>query len=274
MIGRIIGIFIAVFLTLPAVSFGADELSYSGSSTIGQAILNAGAAKAFEAKTKIKLNVDNPGSGKGIKALLEGKVDVAGASRSLEPSEKQQKLIGTTIGYDGIAVFVHKSNPVKNLTKEQIKGIFTGRITNWKEVGGKNAAIKPNTEIQGGKRATIEVFQEMVMDKAPFAKGFKEIDMPKDQIIETSKDENSICGVSLGLLAAVPPDVKAKVKAISVNGIEPTNANIQSGAYIISRPLLLVSKGLPKGNVKTFIDFMLSKEGQSFVEANFVPVKK
>lgn len=274
MIRKIIGMFVIALLVFPAASFGADSISYSGSSTIGQGILLAGAAKAFEAKTKIKLNVDNPGSGKGIKALLEDKVDVAGASRTLEPSEKQQKLIGTVIGYDGIAVFVHKNNPVKNLTKEQIKGIFTGKITNWKEVGGKNAPITPNTEIQGGKRATIEVFQEMVMDKAPFAKGFKEIDMPKDQIVETAKDENSICGVSLGLLAAVPADVKAKVKAVAVNGVEPTDANIQSGAYIISRPLLIVSKGLPKGDVKTFVDFMLSREGQSFVEVNFVPVKK
>lgn len=264
----------AVFI-LPALAFGADEISYSGSSTIGMSVLEAGAVKAFEAKTGIKFkSIDQPGSGKGIKALLEGKVTLAGASRSLELSEKKQKLIGTTIGYDAIAIFVHKNNPVSNLSKEQLKGIFTGKIKNWREVGGKDAPISPNTEIAGQQRATMLAFQEMAMDKAPYGKGFKEIDFPRDQISDVAKNENSICSVSYGLLAAVSPDLRGKVKAIKVNNVEPTDKNIQSGAYLISRPLLLVTVGLPKGNVKKFIDFMMTKEGQDIVNINFVPVKR
>ena len=264
----------AVFI-LPALAFGADEISYSGSSTIGMSVLEAGAVKAFEAKTGIKFkSIDQPGSGKGIKALLEGKVTLAGASRSLELSEKKQKLIGTTIGYDAIAIFVHKNNPVSNLSKEQLKGIFTGKIKNWKEVGGKDAPISPNTEIAGQQRATMLAFQEMAMDKAPYGKGFKEIDFPRDQISDVAKNENSICSVSYGLLAAVSSDLRGKVKAVTVNNIGPSDKNIQSGAYLISRPLLLVTVGLPKGNVKKFIDFMLTKEGQDIVNINFVPVKR
>jgi phosphate transport system substrate-binding protein len=117
-------------------------------------------------------------------------------------------------------------------------------------------------------------FQEMAMDKAPYGKGFKEIDFPRDQIVEVAKDENGICSVSFGLLAAVSPDLRDKVKFVTVNGIEPTDKNIQSGAYLISRPLLLVTVGLPKGNVKKFIDYMLSKEGQDIVNKNFVPVRR
>ncbi|MFZ2196938.1 MAG: phosphate ABC transporter substrate-binding protein, partial [Thermodesulfovibrionales bacterium] len=231
--------------------------------------------KAFEAESGIKFkSLDQPGSGKGIKALLDGKVTLAGASRALESEEKKQKLIGTTIGYDAIAVFVHKNNPVKNLTKEQLKGIFTGKIKSWKEVGGKDAPIHVNTEIAGQKRATMLAFQEMAMDKAPYGTGFKEIDFPRDQIVEVAKDENGICGVSYGLLAAVSPDLRGKVKAIKVNNVEPTDKDIQSGAYLISRPLLLVTVGLPKGNVKKFIDFMLTKKGQDIVNVNFVPVKR
>lgn len=266
---------IVMVMVVPQAAFGSDGVAYSGSSTIGMSVLQeGGAVKAFEAKTGIKFkSVDNPGSGKGIKALQEGKVNLAGASRSLEPAEKKQKLLGHTIGYDAVAVFVHKNNPVKNLTKEQLKGIFTGKIKNWKEVGGKNAPIKPNTEILGQKRATMLVFQELAMDNAPYGTGFKEIDLPRDQIVETSKDENSISSVSFGLLAAVPEDVRNKVKAVSVNGSEPTDSNIRSGAYLISRPLLLVTPGLAKGDVKTFIDFMLSAEGQAIVEKSFVSVK-
>lgn len=264
----------AVFV-LPALAFGADEISYSGSSTIGTSVLEAGAVKAFEAKTGIKFkSIEQPGSGKGIKALLEGQVTLAGVSRSLESDEKKQKLIGHTIGYDAIAVFVNKKNPVNNLTKEQLKGIFTGKIKNWKEVGGKDAPIHVNTEIAGQKRATMLAFQEMAMDKAPYGTGFKEIDFPKDQIVDVAKNENGICTVSYGLLAAVSSDLRDKVKAVTVNNIEPADKNIQSGAYLISRPLLLVTMGLPKGDVKKFIDFMLSKEGQDIVNKNFVSVKR
>lgn len=273
---KIILLFVlAAAFIVPQSVFGGDGITYSGSSTIGQAILQeGGAVKTFEAKSGIKFNsVENPGSGKGIKALLERKVNLAGASRTLAPEEKKQKVLGHTIGYDAVAVFVNKNNPIKSLTKEQLKGIFTGKIKNWKEVGGKDSPIRANTEILGQKRATMLVFQELAMDNAAYATGFKEIDMPRDQIIETAKDDNSICTVSLGLLAAVPEDVKRKVKAVAVNNIEPSDGNIRSGAYLISRPLVLATVGLPKDDVKKFIDFMLSSEGQAIVEKNFVSVK-
>jgi len=253
----------------------ADEIAYSGSSTIGMSILQAGAVKAFEEKEGVKFAfVENPGSGKGIEALVAGKTPLAGASRPLSADEKKKKLLGTAIGYDAIAVFVHKDNPVTKLSKEQLKGIFSGSIKNWKEVGGKDAPITPNTEISGEKRATMLEFQKLAMDDAPYAKGFKEIDLPRDQITYVAGDETGICSVSLGLLAAVGPEVRAKVKAVTVNNIEPSDDNIRSGAYLISRPLLLVTNGLPKGMVKKFIDFMLSSEGQKYVAINFVPVKR
>jgi phosphate transport system substrate-binding protein len=262
-------------LPLFVTSAVAADISYSGSSTIGTGILQAGAADAFAKKGNIKFSaIDQPGSGKGIQALLDGKVSFAGASRPLKAEEKKQKLIGTTIGYDAIAVFVHGDNPVGNLTKDQLKGIFTGTITNWKQVGGKDAPITPNTEIQGGKRATMEMFTELVLDGAAHGKGFKEIDLPRDQIVALASTPNGICSVSLGLLAAVPATQKAKVKAISIGGIAPTDSNVQSGAYLISRPLLLVTQGLPKAEVKEFIGFMLSQEGQGIVAKNFVPVRK
>jgi len=275
MSGKTIYCFMMWMLMVSGSVYAADDLTYSGSSTIGMSVLEAGAVKAFEQKTGIKFkSIEQPGSGKGIQALLDGKITLAGASRTLKSDEKSKKLLGTAIGYDAIAVFVHKNNPVKNLSKEQVKGIFTGKIKNWKEVGGKDASIQPNTEIAGEKRATMLAFQEMAMDNAAYGTGFKEIDFPRDQIVDVAKNENSICSVSYGLLAAVDQNLRANVKAVTVNNIEPTAKNIQSGAYLISRPLLLVTKGLPKDNVKKFIDFMLSPDGQNIVGKNFVPVKK
>lgn len=253
----------------------AADLVYSGSSTIGTGVLQAGAVSAFQTKTGIKFaKIDQSGSGKGIKALLDGQVPLAGASRPLKPEEKKEKLVGSVIGYDAIAVFVHKDNPIENLSKEQLKGIFAGQIKNWKDVGGKDAPIIPNTEILNGKRATVEMFQEMVLDGAAYGSGFKEIDLPRDQIVDLANNPNGICTVSYGLLSSVSAEVKGKVKTISLNGIDPEDKNIQSGAYLISRPLLLVSKGLPKDEAKVFISFMLSAEGQAIVGKNFVPVRK
>lgn len=272
---RFVVLFALFSMVSAPLALAAEELRYSGSSTIGTSILLAGAEEAFAKKSGIKFAaIDQPGSGKGIQALLDGKTPLAGASRPLKAEEKKQKLIGTIIGYDAIAVFVHASNPVTNLSKEQLKGIFTGAITNWKEVGGKDAPITPNTEIQGDKRATMEMFTELVLDGAAHGKGFKEIDLPRDQIVDLASNPNAICSVSLGLLAAVPADLRGKVKPVSVNGLEPTDSNVQSGAYLISRPLLLVTQGLPKGQVKEFIGYMLSAEGQAIVSKNFVAVRK
>jgi len=273
---RSLAVLAAALSLAPTLSAAADDVRYSGSSTIGQSILDAaGARSAFERKTGIKFAaLEVPGSGKGIEALLAGQANVAGASRPLKPDEKAKKILGTIIGYDAVAVFVSKDNPVNDLSKEQLKSIFTGKITNWKQVGGKDAPIAVNTEIQGAKRATMEMFNELVMDKAAYGPGFKQIDLPRDQIVEVARTPNGIGTPSLGLLAAVPADVRAKVKAIAVDGVRPTPENIQSGAYLISRPLNLATIGPPTGAVKAFIEFMLSPEGQTLVGKDFVAVRK
>jgi len=262
-------------VVIQGTAVAGSDLSYSGSSTIGMGILEAGAQKAYEDQTGGKFTlIEMPGSGKGLQALLDGKVTIAGVSRALKKEEKKQNLVGTVIGLDAIAIFVHIDNPVKNLTKEQLKGIFTGRIRNWKEVGGNDAPIEPNTEIAGAKRATMLEFQEMIMNKAPYAKGFKEIDFPKDQLFETAKNRNAICTVSRGLLVKMSAYMRTKVKVVTVNGASPKETDILSRAYIISRPLLLVTKGKPAGEAKRFIDFMLSPEGQNKVRLNFVRVRQ
>ncbi len=261
-------------MILPQVLMAQNEVSYDGSSTIGMTIMQAGAMKAFEDKTKIKIaSFEMAGAEKGMESLIAGKITVAGIPRPLKDEEKKKGLVANVIGYDAIAVFVHINNPIKNITKEQLKGIFTGKIKNWNEIGGKDAPIKPNTEFLDGKRATTKLFQHLVMDDESFGK-VKEFSFPRDQLVEVSTDENAICAVSIGLLSAVSSDVRNKVKAIPVNAVLPTKENVKADKYIISRPLILVTKGMPKGNVKEFIDFMLSKDGQEIVGRNFVTVGK
>lgn len=270
--------FVAMISLLTLVSVAgqafAADITYSGSAMIGTLILKAGAVSAFEAKTGVKFSkIDKSGSGKGLQALLADQVVLAGSGRALKPDEKKQKLAGTTICYDAIAIFVHKDNPVKNLSKEQLKGIFTGQIKNWKDVGGKDAPIAPMTELLAGKRATVEMLHELVLAGAAFGP-VKEIDQPRDQLIELAKNPNAICGVSLGLPSSLSSEVQAKIKIISLNGVMPEDKSIKSGSYLISRPMMLVTKGLPKDEVKEFINFILSAEGQAIVAKNFVPVRK
>lgn len=264
---------IATFLLAQAAAGGAG-ITFSGSVPIGVGILQAGAVKAFEAKYNIKFaSVETPGTGPGLKTLMDGKVDIAGSARPLKTEEKKAKLLGNTIGYEAVAVFVHKNNAVKNLTKDQLKKIFTGKITNWKEVGGKNAPIAPIIS-SAENRAIVAMFEEQVMSKAPYGAGYKSINQPEEKLAAIARDENSICAESLGLLSSLSSGVRDKVKAISVNSVEPAEKNIRSGAYPITTTLLLVTKGLAKGDVKQFIDFMLSKEGQAFVAQSFIPVKR
>jgi phosphate transport system substrate-binding protein len=111
------------------------------------------------------------------------------------------------------------------------------------------------------------------MDGAAYG-DFKRFELPVEQILEIAKDENGVCGISHGLLSAIPKEQQTKVKSVNIAGTEPTPANVQSGSYFISRPLNLVTKGLPKGDVKEFINFILSPEGQAIVGKNFVPVRK
>jgi phosphate transport system substrate-binding protein len=272
--GKILLLVSAAVFILTQAAAGEEGISFSGSVPVGVGILKEGAVKAFEEKYKIKFtSVGTPGTGVGIKALIDGKVNLAGSARPLKAEEKKEKLLGYTIGYEAVAIYVSKSNPVKNLKKEQLKGIFTGKIKNWKEVGGSNAPITPIIS-PGENRAIVSMFEELVMNNAPYGTGYKSIVQPSDKIEAISKDENSICAESLGLQSSLSAEVRGKVKVMSVNSVEPNDKNVRSGAYPITTPLLLVTKGLPNSAVKKFIDFMLSKDGQEIVDKNFIPVRR
>ncbi len=262
-------------LSTPHEGMADDDILYIGSSTISMGILEQGIAEAFTAKTGIRFDeLRHSGSGHGVEALIEGRTELAGASRPLLRSEKEKGAVGHTIGYDAIGVFVHRSNPVENLTKDQLKGIFTGTLTNWKEVGGEDTAITPNTEIPEKKRATYLIFQKIAMDGEDYGEGFTEIDLPRDQLVYLAGDRGGICTVSLGLLSTVDGKVRKGVKALSIDRVEPTVSNIGSGSYLVSRPLLLVTRGVPTGPVKELLDFILSPEGQKIVGRNFIPAKR
>jgi phosphate transport system substrate-binding protein len=265
-------VWLAALLLVPGIA--SAEVVYGGSSTVAE-VLQGGILKGFEARGGAKVQVaDVSGSGKGLKSLAAGKVNLAGSGRVLNAEEKRSGLLGTIVGYDGLAAYVNKANPVKDLSKEQLKDIFTGKVKSWKQLGGKDVKIVPIVEPIASKRATVEMVQEQILDGAGFAPGIREIDQLKDQLAEVARGEGAICFASVGFLSSADGAVRAGVHPIAIDSTDPSDSNIRSGAYLLSRPMLLVTKGLPGGDVKAFLDYVLSRDGQAVVEKYFVAVKK
>lgn len=251
-------------LILPQGLF-AQELSYDGGSELGVWVIPE-AAKAFEAKTGIKFKSISYGlgSGKGLEAAMEGNIPMAGVSRALTTEEKK-KVYSQIVGYDAIAIYVNEKNPVTNLSKEQLKAIYKGKITNWKEVGGRDAKIIPVTESLTAKGATLKTFQDVVLDGAEFGT-ITEVDRSHNVAKYVAAYENAIGYASLAFKSPA-------IKTISFNNIEPSGENVRKGKYPLSRPLNLVTKEQPTGDLKKFFEFILSPEGQAIVGRTYVPVK-
>lgn len=218
---------------------------------------------------KVSIEVQGGGSSVGIKSAIQGIVDIGTSSRELTEDEaKQLSSKGwqeIKIAEDGIAVIVHKSNPVSNLTIYQIRDIFSGKIKNWKEVGGKDAKIVVVTREEGS--GTRGAFEEIVMGKSAKITD-SAIVQPSTGAVKTtvSQDENAIGYISIGVLDST-------VKGVKVEGIEPTEKNVKLGKYKIKRPFLFLVSKNPTKVTKAFVDFVLSDEGQAIVAKNYISVK-
>jgi phosphate transport system substrate-binding protein len=253
-------------LILGSAATAAAELSYVGSSTIGDHVIPA-AAEAFTRKTGVKLgSIETQGSGKGLELVVRGAAPLAGVTRSLTFVEKQQRIYFQTIGYDAIAVYVHGSNPVTSLSKAALKGIFTGRIRNWKEVGGKDAPLVVITQIWGARRAQMVDFHDQVMDRVAYREDRREVDRPVHQVAALLSEPYGITATSL-------VEEQPGIKAVTIDGFSPDARSVRSGAYLLSRPMLLVIPARPDPDARRFVEFMLSPEGQAIVARKFIPVR-
>ncbi|MEW6686755.1 MAG: phosphate ABC transporter substrate-binding protein [Candidatus Edwardsbacteria bacterium] len=235
-------------------------------------------AEAFMKKyPKAFVAVTGGGSGTGIAALIDGTCDIAESSRKMKEGEiilaNQRKILPVefTVALDGIVVVVHPANPISELTIEQLAGIFTGKIANWKEIGGKDAEIVAlSREVNSG---THIYFKEHILKgKEEFAPSV--LLMPSSQAIadEITQNQNAIGYYGMGYLS---PKQKAIAIAKDNKGpyVLPLIENVVNGTYQISRPLLMYTNGQPQGLVKEFIDFVLGDEGQGIVkQQDFVPI--
>jgi len=262
--GRGMSVLCAAALTWTGQAL-AEDLTYDGATTIGGHIMKE-AAPAFTAKTGVKFSsIGTSGAGKGLKAALAGQVSVAGVSRSLTTEELTQRPYFQIIGYDGLGVFVNAKNPVKSLSKAQLKGIYTGKVTNWKEVGGANLPIIACSESLGSGRATVETFKTTVLDGDAYGP-VKELDDSSDCVKLAAAELGAIAPATLAYAAP-------GVRALPLDGVTPSPDEIRAGSYLLSRPLLLVAKSRPTGALKQFFEFMQSADGQKFVKKSFIAVR-
>ena len=242
-------------------------------------------AEAFmENDPEASIAVTGGGSGTGIAAILSGTCDIAQSSRDLTSEEKAKAestgapIRETVVAYDGIAVFVNTSNPVSQLTVAQLSDIFSGKIQNWKEVGGKDSPILVLSRERNS--GTHVFFLEHVVRRGN-AKASEEflppaLMMPSSQAIveEVQTSEESIGYVGLGYVTE-NQKVLALAKDEKSPYVNPTSETVLNGEYPIARPLLFLTRGEAKSTVKDFIDFVTGPKGQGIVEVlDFVPLKK
>ncbi len=266
--GKVKGAYLVVLLITTLLYAGCtgsnpgtqkQTLTVAGSTTV-QPI----AAKAAEAYMKINpgvtVSVAGGGSGTGIKMASEGSADIGASSRDLTADEiAAGNLKVYEIADDGIAIVVHPGNTLSDLTKQQIKDIFSGKITNYKELGGPDKQIVVVIREEGSGTRTS--FEDMIMDKGKTNNTQNAEQQPSNGAVKATvgSNPNAIGYISAGYLDGT-------VKGLKIGGIEPTRETIKSGTYPISRKLYMLTKGEASGNAKAFIDYVLSDAGQKIVE--------
>ena len=241
-------------------AFGGGELTGSvatDGSTSMKSVIGA-LGEAFQnANSGVTFTYNPTGSGSGIQAVSEGRCDIGLASRSLKDDEKSSGLTETVLAYDGIAVVVSPENPVSDLTLQQIADIYTGKITNWKDVGGNDAEIVLiGREAGSGTRDGFE----SITGTEEACQYRQELTSTGDVIATVSQNPNAIGYASLSA-------VQDTVKALSVGGVAPSEDTVKDGTYVIQRPFVLVTKdGVTLSPAaQAFLDYALSAEAAPII---------
>ncbi len=250
-------------LSMPAYGASASGSVTTDGSTSMEKVIGA-LGEAFHNDTGIRFAYNPTGSGSGIKAVQEGRCDIGLSSRGLKDKETASGLVGTILAYDGIAMIVHPKNPVSDLSLEAIAKIYTGKITNWSEVGGANAKI-----VLIGREAgsgTRDGFESITHTKDA-CKYRQELTSTGDVITTVSQNPGAIGYASTASL-------KRSVKALSVGGVAPSEKSIRDGSYVVQRPFVLVTRTDTKLGeaAQKFFNFITSSDANRIISsAGVVP---
>lgn len=260
-------ILLSIMAVLPV--FAQNTITCSGSTTV-LPIAQAAAEAFMDKYPSMNVSVRGGGSGVGIAALQNGTVQIANSSRRIKSKELSQSKskginpTGYAIANDGIAVIVHKNNPVKDLTVKQIQDIYTGKIKNWSQLGGANSPIVIiSRDVASG---TFEVFNDKALKGAKVDASAQML-ASNNAIVTTVRTTPGAIGyVGLGY-------VSADVKIVTVNKVIPSEKSVKDASYPLSRKLYMYTNGKATGNIAQFLGFIQGAEGQKIVESQgFIPL--
>lgn len=236
----------------------SGTVSTDGSTSMEKVINSLG--ESFMAMNKaVKFTYNPTGSGSGIQAVSEGRCDIGLSSRALKDDEKASGLVETVVALDGIAIVVNPENPVSDLDIDTIAKIYTGEITNWKDVGGNDAEIVLiGREAGSGTRDGFE----SITDTKDACQYRQELTSTGDVINTVSQNPDAIGYASLSA-------VGDSVKALTVGGVEATEATVKDGSYVVQRPFVLVTKEGTKLSpaAQAFFEYALSADAASIIAA-------
>jgi phosphate transport system substrate-binding protein len=262
---------------LPAFSArAAGTVTFKGSDTM--VVLGQRWAEEYMKKNpKTVIQVTGGGSGTGISALINGTTDICEASRAMKDAEKKQVAeksgappVEIPVAKDGLSVYVHESNPLTELSMAQLKAIFTGKVTSWKEVGGPDAKIIPYS--RENSSGTYVFFKEHVLENADFTPRAQNMPGTAAVVNAVGKEKFAI-GYGGAAYSKGIKVLKIK-KEGAPSGIAPSDATIKDGSYPLSRPLFFYTRSKPSADIKAFTDWVLSKEGQEIVvKVGYFPIK-
>ena len=266
---------LALSATLAAPAW-AGNLTVKGSDTM--VVLGQKWAETYmKSHAGQTVQVTGGGSGTGISALTNGTTDIAESSRSMKDAEKaavqakfNQPATEFIVARDGVTVYVQKSNPLNELTMDQVKQIYTGKVENWKEVGGPDAKITLYS--RENNSGTYVFFKEHVLANADYSARAQTLPGTAAVVNAVARDKN---GIGYGG-AAYAKGIKAlKIKKDAASpGVAPSEATVKNGSYALARALFFYTRGAPAGDVKAFIDWIMSKDGQKVVtEVGYFPAK-
>ncbi len=230
-------------------------------------VMKKAAEAIMSANPDIRITVAGGGSGVGVQKVGEGLVQIGNTGRALKDSEVAKYGLETfPFAIDGVAVAVNPANKVTALTKAQVKDVFAGKITNWKELGGSDAPISLYVREDGS--GTRETFEERALDKGTSVQSANVVNSNGAMKTAIAQDPNAIGYVGIGHL-------DSSIRGVTVDGMVPSQENASNGTYTITRLLYMNTKGKPQGLTALFIDYIYSEDGKGFTASSgYIPLDR
>ncbi len=259
----LLGASLAVAVPLDAFNNQKGSLDIAGG-TAHIPVMKLAAQAIMERYPDIRITVAGGGSGVGVQKVGEGLVQIGNTGRALKDTEiAKYGLVTFPFAIDGVAVAVNPANGVTGLTKAQVKDVFAGKVTNWKDLGGADAPISLYVREDGS--GTRETFEERALDKGTSAPSANVVNSNGAMKTAIAQDKNAIGYVGIGHL-------DESVKGVAVDGMVPSQEGAADGSYTVTRLLYMNTKGEPEGLTKLFVDYIYSEDGKGFIsQSGYIP---